>query len=259
MKCRFIDTSSGDAYSNMAVDEALLALSSKPVLRVYQWKPSSISVGYSQSVAKEINMEECNKNNIPVVRRITGGKAIFHDSEITYSFVVPKKTIKMPEGVTESYKAIANALLIALRKIGIKVEIKKQPDRLATPICFSSCNWYEMTVMGKKICGSAQKRMDGRILQHGSLLIDFDYEKNAMLFRTDYRDTLESLKKRITSIRNELDKNISRSRLANAIKSGFEENFNADFSEGSLTKKETGLAESLKNGKYSRDEWNFRI
>ena len=101
MKCRFIDTSRNDAYSNMAIDEAILLCSEEPVLRVYQWNPLSISVGYNQNVAQEINVPECKKNNIDIVRRITGGKAVFHDDELTYSLIVPKNTVRMPDGVTE--------------------------------------------------------------------------------------------------------------------------------------------------------------
>lgn len=258
MQCRFIDSGPNDPYLNMAIDESLFACCDKPALRVFQWSPSSMSVGYSQSAVKEINMNECKKNRVPIVRRITGGKAVFHDQELTYSFIVPENTIEIPEEVTESYKMIADAILLAFRKIGVKAEIKKQPERFATPICFNSSNWYEMESNGKKICGSAQKRMNGKFLQHGSLLMDFDYEKNALLFNQGYNEVLKSLKKNVTSIKKELKRKISYEELGDALKYGFEKKFDMDFLNDALTKKEEKLAQSLKNEKYSRSEWNLR-
>jgi len=165
MKCRFIDTGTNDAFANMAIDEALLN-SKIPVLRVYQWKPNAISIGYNQDINKEINLDNCNKLNINIVRRITGGKAVFHDRELTYSFIIPENNNILPIEINESYRIIAKALVIALKKIGIKAEIKKIPERITTPICFNSSNWYELLVKKKKISGSAQRRMDGKVLQH---------------------------------------------------------------------------------------------
>lgn len=258
MRCRFIDTSGNDAYANMAIDEALLACSNEPVLRVYQWKAPSVTVGYNQRAAKEINLAECRKSKIPVVRRITGGKAVFHDKELTYSFIVPKNTVRMPDEVTASYRIIAKSILSAFQRIGIKAVMKKLPEKFSAPACFSSSNWYEIFAGGRKICGSAQKRMNGKILQHGSLLIDFDYEKNALLFCQSSKE-LENLKKRVTSIKKELNKGINSNALAEALKYGFKKNLKMDFFQDSLAETEIKLSESLKNEKYSKDEWNFRL
>ena len=256
MKCRFIDTSKNDAYLNMAIDEALLLCSKEPVLRVYQWSPSSVSVGYSQSVSQEINVSECRKNNVDIVRRITGGKAVFHDDELTYSFIVPKNTIRLPNGVAESYRVIASALLLAFHEIGVKAEMKNVPEKIAFPSCFSSSNWYEIFAGGKKICGSAQKRVDEKILQHGSMLIDFDYEKNKLFFK---QANSEILRKKVTCIKNELKKNISYNRLAKSLRRGFEKIFNIRFINDSLSDREMSEAYLLRKEKYSQDKWNFRI
>ena len=259
MQCRFINSGYNDAYTNMAIDEAILTYCKIPTLRVYQWRPAAISVGYSQNANKEINIEKCNENNIDIVRRITGGKAVFHDKEITYNFILPENVLKLPRNVTESYKIIAQALVFTFKKIGINVEIKKQPERNATPICFNSSNWYELIANNKKISGSAQRRLNGKILQHGPLLMDFDYEKNAALFNShNSLDSEENLKKRITSIKNELNLNISYKELVLAIKHGFQKNFNFNFFEDILNEEEIKLAERLKKGKYSSDDWNFR-
>ena len=196
MQCRFIDTGFNDAFTNMAIDEALLN-SKIPVLRVYSWDPKAISIGYNQNIEKEINIDYCQNNGIDIVRRITGGKAVFHDKEITYSFILPENTNLLPFDVNESYKIIAKALVIAFKKIDINAEIRKVPERIETPVCFNSSNWYELLVNNKKISGSAQRRMDGKILQHGSLLIDFDYNKNNSIFNSNNNfDNIINLKNR---------------------------------------------------------------
>ena len=255
MKCRFIDTGFNDAFTNMAIDEALLN-SKIPVLRVYSWKPEAISIGYNQDL-QEINLDYCKNNGIDIVRRITGGKAVFHDKEITYSFILPENTNLLPFEVNESYKIIAKALLIALKKININAEIKKVPERIETPVCFNSSNWYELLVNDKKISGSAQRRMSGKILQHGSMLIDFDYNKNNSLFNTT--NSFDNLKQRITSIKNETNKIITANKIKEAIKQGCKENFSFEMINDSVTDEEIKLTEKLNQEKYSTEEWNFNL
>ena len=261
MQCRFIDTGFRNAFENMAIDEAILHYCKIPTLRVYGWEPAAISIGYNQDIENEINVGYCKKNNIEIVRRITGGKAVFHDKEITYSFILPEDINLIPFEVNESYKIIANALIIALKKIGINAEMKKTPDKIVTPICFNSSNWYELVANGRKISGSAQRRFNGKILQHGPILIDFYYNKNNSIFNSNNGfGTIDNLKRRITSLKNELkNKNISYNELREAIKYGFKENFNFEMIDGSLTDEELILAEKLTKEKYSTEEWNYRL
>ena len=263
MQCRFIDTGFRNAFENMAIDEALLKYCEAPILRVYGWKPAAISIGYNQDAEKEINLDYCKKNNIEIVRRITGGKAVFHDKEITYSFILPENNNLIPLEVNESYRIIANALVIALKKIGINADIKKAPDKIKTPICFNSSNWYELLANGRKISGSAQRRFNGKVLQHGPVLIDFDYNKNNSIFNSNNDfDNILNLKNRVTSIKNEFKNNnmpIMYKELAEAIKSGFKENFNFKMINSPLNNEETKLAEKLTEEKYSTEEWNYRV
>lgn len=261
MECRFIDTGPNDAYLNMAIDESLLELCSAPILRVYRWLSPSISVGYNQKVSEEINIAKCREENVHIVRRITGGKAILHDNEMTYSFILPEDSLNLPDSITESYKVISKALVASLNRVGIMAEINKQPERISTPMCFNSSNWYELSVGSKKICGSAQRRADGKILQHGSLLIDFNYEKNAALFNSDTnsnRFTASELRGRITSIKNELNREVSYKELSNAFRYGFQKNFHLKLIESKLARDEIKLAEKLKRERYETDSWNFR-
>src|SRR3989338_9147372 len=266
MQCRFINTGFMDAYANMAIDEAILHYCQIPTLRIYGWKPSSISVGYNQDIIKEININNCKNLNVGIVRMITGGKAIYHDKEITYSFILHEDTNLLPSEINESYKAIATALVLALKKFNLNVEIKKSPEKIATSICFNSSNWYELLVNNKKISGSAQRRKDGKVLQHGSILIDFDYDKNSLLFNSNNPiDNINNLKKRITSLNNELNNTINKNKIINykkiaeAIKFGFKENFDFDMADGSLTQEEIKLAEKLRKEKYATEEWNYKL
>ena len=263
MQCRFIDTGFRNAFENMAIDESILTYCKIPTLRVYGWKPAAISIGYNQNAEKDINLDYCKKNNIEIVRRITGGKAVFHDKEITYSFILPENNNLIPFEINESYKIIANALIIALKKIGVDADIKKAPDKIKTPICFNSANWYELLANSRKISGSAQKRFNGKILQHGPILINFDYNKNSSIFNSNNGfDNILNLKNRITSLKNELknsNNKISYEKLKNAIKSGFKKNFGFEMIEDSLSSEEATLAEKLKKEKYSAEEWNYKL
>jgi len=260
MQCRFIDTGHNDAFTNMAIDEALALTANIPVLRLYQWSPKAISIGYNQDINKEINLEYCKKNNIDFVRRITGGKAVFHEDELTYSFIVPENLNLLSKDVIESYKIIGQALIIALKNIGLNANIEKINERITTPICFNSSNWYELTINNKKISGSAQRRFDGKILQHGSILIDFDYEKNSLLLNSKNEfDNINNLKQRITSLKNELNEDIDTNKLKNGIKEGFKEKFKFDIFEDDLNNNEKLLIEKLLKEKYETKEWNFRL
>ncbi|MBL7056024.1 lipoate--protein ligase family protein [Candidatus Woesearchaeota archaeon] len=250
MKCRFIDTKKVDAFTNMAVDEALLS-SKVPVLRLYQWNPS-VSLGYNQDVKKEIDLDYCKKNNVDVVRRITGGKAVFHDKELTYSFIVPENTGILSKDLIESYKQISEALVLALGKIGINAEIKKANKKINNAVCFNSSNWYELEVNGKKIVGSAQRRINGKVLQHGSILLAFDHEKNSKIFKTG--NGIETLKSNITAIKEELGKNIETENLKKEIKIAFGKKFGFEIVDSELSEEETNLTEQLVKEKYSKNE-----
>ena len=171
---RLIDTSYSNAAMNMAIDEALLQ-SKEPVLRFYQWKPSALSLGYFQNV-KDIDLKGCKKRKIDVVRRLTGGKTVLHDKELTYSLVIDEKL--MPKSVIESYKIISKCILYALKSLGVKASMKKSVKKSkSSAICFTEPSYYEIVVNGKKIVGSAQTRRQGKLLQHGSILLDVDYDK----------------------------------------------------------------------------------
>jgi lipoate-protein ligase A len=255
MGWRLIDTGYNNAFYNMAVDEALLELSRVPTLRFYTWRPAAVSLGCFQSVA-DINVEHCRNNNIDIVRRITGGKAVFHDNELTYSFVTVEK--EMPSSIIESYKLISRGVLIALNNLGIGAKFKEENVKKSkTAFCLNNPSWYEITANNKKIAAAAQTRKNGKVLQHGPILIKVDYKRMCSVFRCDSEKLLNETRKRVTSLA-ESGTEVPLKRLKDELKKCFEENFGVRFVEKSLTKKEKMLAQKLAIEKYKTDEWNFR-
>lgn len=252
---RLINTNYNNAYLNMAIDEALLT-SEKPVLRFYKWKPAALSLGYSQKM-EEINLIQCEKLGIDYVRRLTGGKAVLHDRELTYSFIINEDV--MPKRIIDSYMVISNAILFALKKLGINAHIKESVKKSQnSAICFDEPSYYEITAKNKKLIGSAQTRINSKLLQHGSILLDIDIEKMCSLFRNCNKRIINHSKKSITSLK-EINGKVDCNALIKAIKKGFEENFQIKLYDDELTDDELKLAKKLEKKKYSSKQWNFKF
>lgn len=255
MKFRLIDSGYNNAFMNMAIDEALLS-SKMPVLRFYRWKPAGLSIGYFQPV-KEFNFENLKKSKVDLVRRLTGGNAVLHDKELTYSFIIDEE--KMPKSIVESYKEISKGLLQGLRNLGLKAVMNEDVAKgKKSAVCFNDSSWYEIIVNGKKIVGSAQKRVNGKLLQHGAVLIDADVEKYCSLFNNCSPELIKKVKGRMTSINEELGKKVDYKKTAEAMKNGFEGALGIEFEESELSEDEKKLAEKLYREKYSKEEWNFK-
>ena len=285
MKWRFIDTGVNSGPMNMAIDEALLT-SKAPVLRFYRWKPACLSIGYFQSI-KNINFKNLKKYKGDIVRRPTGGNAVLHDKELTYSVIIDEK--KMPKSVIESYKIISKGLMQGLKNLGLDPKMNedvKKEDKSA--ICFNDPSWYEIVVNGKKIIGSAQKRINGKLLQHGAVLIGIDIKQYCSSFNNCNEEIIKKVKQRMTSINDEL-KNFALARarqgtslagcrvakrpkpmhakffsdkinyetVKEAMKKGFEVGLNIKLKNSKLTKEELRLAKELERNKYSTKEWNY--
>jgi len=254
MRCRFIDSGNNNPYMNMAIDEALLT-SNLPVLRFYQWKPAGLSIGYFQSI-KDFNFKNLKKHKVELVRRLTGGNAVLHDKELTYSFIINEN--EMLRSVIESYRVISGGLLKGLRNLGLKAimnEDVKNGEKSA--VCFNDPSWYEILVNDKKIIGSAQKRINGKLLQHGAILIDIDVEKYFSLFNSYNKRFIDKLNKRITSINDELHEEVDYQKVKRAIKNGFEESLKIGLVNNDLSKAELKLAKKLYKERYSSPKWNL--
>lgn len=187
---RFIDSGACDAAFNMALDEAIAIFVRKgcapPTLRLYGWKSPSVSLGSFQKIA-DIDRQYCSSNNIPIVRRPTGGRGILHGDELTYSFSSRSEGF-FSGGLLSTYRCISAALHKGLDMAGIKTTIKnrREPGSNLTrgPLCFESVSYGELTFSGRKLIGSAQKRWRDGFLQQGAIPYLIDIEKIRLIFKS---------------------------------------------------------------------------
>jgi len=246
-----------DGPTNMAVDEAL-ALGcdggwSSPTLRVYRWALPTVSLGVNQSIEGEVNLTACRERRIPVVRRPTGGRALLHHRELTYSLAIP--ILCGSRSVLDDYRWISQCLLLALRRLGVEATLSRG-DHLkgeAGGLCFLSSTRYEVTVNGRKLIGSAQRRLNGALLQHGSLLIELEHAAWNALFPQG-RD----LEARATALRLLLGRSPSWEELVEALRAGFEAGAAVTLDPGGLTAKEESVVQELVVKRYGTTEWTLR-
>jgi len=238
----------------MAIDEAILrariADKVPNTVRFYRWNPSAVSIGRFQNVHNEVNLENCEEQGVDVVRRITGGGTVYHDSqdEITYSVVVSRDDLGAVD-VTEAYKKICGGLINALRLLGVKADFSPGDTR----------NCPNVAVNGRKISGSSQSFKGGTVLQHGTLLLEADLEKMFTFLRVPWAKTCMEIvnvaERKITSVNKELGAKTSVEQAYVALVKGFREALNMKLSEGALTKEELETAEKLRKEKFLNQDW----
>jgi len=236
-----------DAFMSMAIDEALLKLNaegrSPNTVRFWRWLPSTVSIGCFQSVEREVDLGAAKKYGVDVVRRITGGGAVFHDygGELTYSIVCGQGDV--PDDIIESYKLICGGLVRGFERLGLRAEFKPVND---------------VQVNGKKISGSAQTRRWGSVLQHGTVLISPDVRKMFELLKVSPEKIsdkfIASVFERVTTVERELGRKPSFDEVGAAMASGFADAFGVELASGELTQEELELAAQLKP-KYASEEW----
>ncbi|MBI2650772.1 lipoate--protein ligase family protein [Candidatus Woesearchaeota archaeon] len=231
MNWRLIEQETHNAAMNMAIDHAIYESVANerelPTIRFYKWQPSSISIGAYQN-PKEINLDACKKHNIGVVRRMTGGRAVFHDkADFTYSVIAPIRVFNY--SIENAYKEICSWIINALSDLGINASLENKND---------------IVVDGKKISGNAAKAMDkGIYLQHGTLIYDIDFEVMPKVLNI----TKDIVNEKVTSILQH--KKIIQEKVYNALKNNF--TANKDFKTEQLSKFELMRANDLAKTKYS--------
>lgn len=275
---RFIHTGNCSPAENMAIDEAILTEVSEgksaPTVRFYGWNPPTLSVGYFQKATQEINMEQVAKEGLGFVRRPTGGRAVLHDQELTYSMIVREDYPGIPTSVTEAYRVLSEGLLLGFRKLGLDAQMvqlateedQKQYATLGSAACFDSPSWYELVVEGRKVAGSAQVRHKGVVLQHGSILLDMDTEQLFRCLNFSSERIAERMKNSfknkavaINDLQRSLERDpVSLAEVETAFKAGIAEGLGVYLVDGALSDREQELAEQLVKDKYATDEWNLR-
>jgi lipoate-protein ligase A len=275
---RFISSGRQDPAYNMAVDEAILTAHSEgkvpPTVRFYGWNPATLSIGYFQKAADEINFEQLALEGLGFVRRPTGGRAVLHDRELTYSIIVAENYPGIPRSVTEAYRVLSEGLVHGFQKLGLDAEMvqlasdedKDKYASMGSAACFDSPSWYELVVEGRKIAGSAQTRQKQVVLQHGSILLDMDVDQlfRVLLFKSERLQ--ERLRKQFVHKAvaiNDLFRDLGRVPIAlaeveTAFRAGIAEGLEVELQEEGLTAYEQSLAEQLMADKYANETWNLR-
>lgn len=184
---QYVEFSVNTGEKNMQIDSDLLDLAienhlTEPIFRLYAWSPACVSLGRNQS-EDFLDKEFLKSKNIDVVRRLTGGRALLHDKELTYSYICPVSSLQNGESVVTSYKEISQILIGGFEKLGIKLEFPQgKKAHTKFDYCMSISTGADLSYDGKKLIGSAQFRKEGYILQHGSILFSYDKDLIEQLF-----------------------------------------------------------------------------
>ncbi|MCI0607197.1 lipoate--protein ligase family protein [bacterium] len=250
-------------YQQMAIDEALYLLAtpdSVPVLRFYTWQKPTLSLGFFQDYKRVVSEPFVMHNNIDVVRRITGGRAVLHQFEVTYALAGPLKNQFADKSLKETYRLIAEALNRGLASLGVPqaqfskdVSSQESQNESRLPQCFVAVSRYEIAKDVRKIIGSAQKRSRDRFVQHGSILLDFDVAfQNGCILNPDLQ-----IEKKVAPLNPMLGRALSLAEVSDHFKKAFEEQFQVTAEPTELEKSERDLSRSMEE-KYQSAEWTER-
>lgn len=250
----------------MAVDEAVFRMVARgqapPTLRFYGWRFPALSIGCFQDYEKEVDGDACRRFGVEVVRRPTGGKAVLHEHELTYAVAAAANPPLFSPDILETYRRISSCIAEGLARIGIRADMEETgrhaPEGALGASCFSSPSRYELVVNGRKICGSAQMRSRGALMQHGSLLTAFDPLRTSALMLPHREGGAERLRNAITSVHEQARQAIGTEHLCQALLEGFEAVLGIRFRQGSLTPGEEELRDHLLSEKYGSESWNIR-
>jgi lipoate-protein ligase A len=237
---RVLETGRNSGAWNMALDEALLTnLVDRdiPILRLYGWQPACVSIGYFQSMEEEVDVIKCSSMGVDVVRRITGGGAVLHEFELTYTFI----TKIYPANILESYELICEPVVLCLNRLGYNAKYVPLND---------------IVVDNKKVSGNAQTRKHDTLLQHGTILLTVDIEKMFSMLKVPSEKIkdkmINDVKARVTGI------NRSFEEVASNLNESFAEIFGAQLITDTLSSKEKKDTEKFVIEKYSSRQWNWR-
>jgi lipoate-protein ligase A len=252
----------------MAIDEAIFREvslhQSPPTIRFYTWDQPSVSIGYFQNALSDLNIPLLAEKKIPWVRRITGGRGVFHHLELTYSFSAPVTlpSTQIPHDIKGSYQKISLGLATGFKTLGFPVQLYTPPPHPVSlsekkkgarnPICFSTPSRHELLIEGKKVVGSAQKRDKKGFLQQGSILLSHRLEDFSPFFRF-----YSEVGPQFIGLFDYIKKGISLSDLESNLIAGLEKGLGVTFVKGGLTRRESELAGEFHEKKYGSQNWNL--
>ncbi len=244
-----------NGYYNMSLDEAILHSYSeftRPTLRIYGWQHPIISIGYNQDIAQVLKPNTA----IPFVRRLTGGAAILHEKELTYSITCSLEDLDLPRPVKKSYEMLNSFIKEFYKRIGLQAEFAKdvfsQKIGRRENFCFSSCECFDFIIKGKKIGGNAQRRKRNLIFQHGSIPYELDFKK--------IENSIEGTKllsSRTTCLKELFINTLNLSEISNTFRKSFESIFKINLEPECLSEEERNYCYFLMETKYTTKEWNL--
>src|SRR5215208_395556 len=254
---------------NMALDESVLEHiglgKSMPTLRLYSWTPDCLSLGRAQPFSA-VDTARLSERGWEVVRRATGGRAILHTDELTYSVIAPNDEPRVTGTVLESYNRLAQALLLAVKELDLPVEMKEgktEHQSSLNPVCFEVPSTYEITVNGKKLIGSAQARKREGVLQHGSLPLTGDLTRicQVLTFENESARTraAQRLLTRAATVESALGREVSWETAAQAFIHAFEAQLGLSLQRGELSLSESRRTDELVKSKYDHPSWTERV
>ncbi|MBL5766230.1 octanoyltransferase [Heyndrickxia sporothermodurans] len=265
----FIDSGVQSPVFNMAMDEVLLDWHSRdlipPVLRFYTWDPAALSLGHFQKTTGRINTQAAKEKGIDIVRRPTGGLAVLHDQELTYSMIISEKHEKMSPSIIETYRVLSQGILEGYRKLGISAElaVPNTPiGKSGTAVCFEESSWYELEIDGKKAAGSAQTRQKGVVLQHGSIPMEIDIDTLYDLFVFPNEKVKNKAKtaftKKAVTINQILGRKTTIDEIKNAFMEGIKKGLNIDLTTYEPNNQMLKEVEELMQSKYANEDYTFQ-
>ncbi len=244
----------------MAVDEALLSscknAASPPVLRLYGWSQPTITVGHSQNIERDIDLEKAGQLGVDVVRRPTGGRALWHGNELTYAVVAPLGAAGLGHHLKDIFESISRFLIAGLVQLGVPQDAldfqdcsRRQAGTGRSAACFAELHFGEITFEGRKLIGSAQRRTQHAFLQHGSILIDEDFDRFTQVCRfeneADRQSTSLKLKAGSTTLQNILSTPLSFEQVEKALVAGFNQELGNCLKPGKLSDEESALKDAI--------------
>ena len=264
---RLVNSACHDGATNMAIDEAILQgvaeHRSPATLRFYAWDPPCVSIGYAQSLRTEIDLEACRSRGYGWVRRPTGGRAVLHIDELTYSVIAPLGEPRVRGDIVTSYRRISLGLLAGLRFLGCEAgqaDLRQEPDAKAgSAACFEMPSHYEVMAQGRKLVGSAQVRRRGVVLQHGALPLTGDVSRLAQVLAvpdSERAQLQDRLCRRAIALDESLGRHVTFDEAVGALTRGFAEALNLDLEPGDLSGEEYSDLDRLR-AMYMGDDWTF--
>lgn len=251
----------------MALDEALLHSvangHSSPILRFYRWQPATVTLGYAQSIHTDLDLDVCKQAGLDVVRRSTGGRAVLHAHEVTYSVIAPLNTDPFGGSVLDCYRVISEVLLKTLIRLGLPAQLVPGKPRgghqnAMKAVCFSAPSQYELVIEGRKVAGSAQKRHGQAFLQHGSIPLEMDLELLGKALKTDVNKATSGSLASVGWLNQWSEKKLSIDVVEKVIADVFSEHHQLEWDLSEPTNGELKEAEMLYAEKFSCSEWNLK-